>query len=207
MKAIVMLGVIALISAGYLVKYGRFADEAVGVTPVTINTIRGVAASTRPIAQQLQQDEISAPKMSEVKTPELSAQIEVAKKAILAGEIMPYATPELRDLLRQAYRVDGQMTTPNNPLGCELAEHYYLGYGNGGLDAIKNWKASTKNNVVHISFNSSYDAILIEFTMKANLIDDVRYGYSKNPRKPPTKTTSSLREDAQKMVDTDNCPF
>lgn len=51
-------------------------------------------------------------------TPALAnpTQIAVAKKAILAGEVMPYATPELRNLLRQAYKVDGQMTTPDNEM-------------------------------------------------------------------------------------------
>lgn len=143
-------------------------------------------------------------------TPALAnpTQIAVAKKAILAGEIMPYATPELRNLLKQAYRVDGQMTTPDNELGCEFAEHFYLGHGNGGLDTIKNWKASTKNNVVRITFsNGGYDANLIEFVMKGNQIHDVRHGYSDNPKKIPTKTDSSIRAEAQTMVKTGDCAF
>lgn len=136
------------------------------------------------------------------------AQIAVAKKAVLAGEVMPYATPELRSLLKQAYRVDGQMTTPDNELGCEFAEHFYLGHGNGGLDSIKNWKANAKNNMVRIAFsNGGYDANLIEFKMKGNQIDDVRFGYSDNPKKPPTKTDSSLRAEAQTMVNTGDCAF
>lgn len=144
------------------------------------------------------------------------AQIAVAKKAVLAGEVMPYATPELRSLLKQAYRVDGQMTTPDNDMGCEFAEHFYLGHGNGGLEAeyIRNWKATTlKNGVIRISFSQAgfdgglSDSNLIEFVMKGNQIHDVRFGYSDNPKKPPTKTDSSLRAEAQQMVKTGRCAW
>lgn len=136
------------------------------------------------------------------------AQIAIAKKAVLAGEVMPYATPEFRSLLKQAYRVDGQMTTPDNEMGCEFAEHFYLGHGNGGLASIKNWKANAKNNMVRITFsNGGYDANLIEFKMKGNQIDDVRFGYSDNPKKPPSKTEHSLKNEAQTMAKTGHCTW
>lgn len=140
-----------------------------------------------------------------------ASQIAVAKQAILTGEIMPYATPELRDLLRQAYRVDGQMRTPDNETGCEFYEHYYLGHGNKGLEGIKNWKATSKNNIVSITFNNTfdkpYDVDLVEFTMRGNQIDDVRNAYSNNPHIIPklSRHDPSIKQNAQEMVRTGGC--
>lgn len=107
-------------------------------------------------------------------TPALAnpTQIAIAKKAILAGEVMPYATPELRQLLKKAYQIDEKIQEQfDDPLGCEFYEHYYLGHGNKGLEGIKNWKATPlKGGIIRITFNNTenkpYDADLIEFVMK-----------------------------------------
>lgn len=63
---------------------------------------------------------------------------------------------------------------------------------------------------VHGSYEGNYDdygAGLVEFVMKGNQIDDVRYGGSDNPKKIPTKTERSLKADAQKMVNTNLCAW
>lgn len=136
-------------------------------------------------------------------TPALanSAQIAVAKKAIYAGEVMRYATPELKKLLTEAHKVDTHLAnTIYEPMGCEFNEKWYLGHGNGDLE-IRNLKASANNNTVRITFNND----LIIFSMKGNQIDNVQYGISDNPRKPPTKTDMSLRADAKRLIDTYDC--
>lgn len=138
------------------------------------------------------------------------AKIAIAKKAIYAGEVSPYATPAFGRLLQKAHKINEMMTTFDNETGCEFSEHYYLGHGNGGLEAsdIKNWKATTtKNGVVRISFGTYNDNYLLEFVMQGNQIDDVKMAYSDNPKKTPTATEQSLREEAQKMVNTNSCGY
>lgn len=139
-------------------------------------------------------------------------QIAIAKKAILKGEVMPYATPELKQILQKAHKIDDTIREQyDEPYGCEFAEHFYLGHGNGGLEAqdIQNWNATTlQNGVIHITFsNGGVNQNLIEFTMKGNLIDNVKFGYSDNPKKIPNKTDISLKVQAQKMIKTNNCGF
>lgn len=139
-------------------------------------------------------------------------QTAVAKKAIYAGEVMPYATPEFKQLLRKAYDVQDEVGEwTGDDFACEFSEHFYLGHGNGGLDGVKNWKATANNNVIRVTFSNAYhqpeDVSLVEFIMKGSQIHDVRYGYSSNPKKAPTKTTHSLREEAQKMVKTGDCAW
>lgn len=141
-------------------------------------------------------------------TPALanSAQIAVAKKAIYAGEVMPYATPELKKLLTEAHKVDTHLAnTIYEPMGCEFDEKWYLGHGQDDLE-IRNLKASANNNTVRITFSngSSYSNLVI-FSMKGNQIDNVQHGSSNNPKKPPTKTDSSLRANAKKLIDTYDC--
>lgn len=206
MKLIVMVIVMVVIGLGYLAKYSGFADKVMPATAVS----RGIASSAGAIAQQ--QDNTSTPQFAKS-----SAQIEIAKKAIESAEVIPYATPEFADLLIEAKEIDKKLAEAGKGggTGCEFIEHYYFGYGNGDT-AIINWKVTVpKDNVIRITYNSAdyvdrtilSDAYLAEFTMKGNWIDDIKFGHSNNPKRPPTKTNGSLRADAQKMVNTGRCAW
>lgn len=124
-------------------------------------------------------------------TPALanSAQIAVAKKAVQSGKIAPYATPELKQLLKKAHQIDDIIRNQDpDGLGCDFHEHFYVGWEQDD-PRIKNWKASAKNNVVHITFKDSGNFVSLKFKMKGNLIDDV----------------NSIKRDARTMINTGNC--
>lgn len=217
MKTVFILIVIVLVGLGYLAKYGRFADEAIEAVPVTASVARSVVSSAAPIANQLQQNETTIPKSVNTVTSVSSDQIEIAKRAIEYGSASYYATPEFEKLLRKASYIT--QTTSEN--GDCAVEHYYFGHGQDSA-SIGNWQITPlKNGVIRIAYNTTCNynfdpssplgelcgAHLAEFTMKGNFIDDVRFGYSDNPKKFPTKTTNSLREDAQKVVNLGKCDW
>lgn len=144
--------------------------------------------------------------------------IALAKKVITEGEISPYATPNLKNILQKAHKINDQMakTAEYEGVGCDFAEHFYLGHGNGGLDEITKWKANVlKNGVVRVSFNNGSGemayANLVEFDMvqKGNryAIDDVRFAMSDNPKKIPLGTDSSIKLEAQAMINKNGCTF
>lgn len=121
------------------------------------------------------------------------AKINLAHKAILTGRVSPYATPSLRQLLKQA---DVTQFKIDIDLGCEMSEHYYLGHGNGDL-VIENLETKVlKDGTVLSTFTDreyrEYRAI-VHFKMICKKedckIDDV----------------NNLREDAQSIVDTYSC--
>lgn len=133
-----------------------------------------------------------------------SAQIAVAKKAILKGEVMPYATPELKRNLQQAYKINDRMQQHPNyePMGCEFASAFYLGHGNGGPEPqdFKNFKFTTlKNGYLQANYTVWGDKVSTKFKMvcKGNncLIDDVLSDFG------------SLKSEAKTMVKTNRCAF
>ena len=142
------------------------------------------------------------------------AKLALAKKVVVEGDVSSYATPSFKNILDQAYEINDKIAAMYDDMGCELAEMGYLGYGNGdfGLD-IRNWKANvTKSGMVRATFNDGGSSSLIEFDMICNgnkcLIDDVRHGYSTNPKVLPKHTEEmSLRQEAQIMVDTNDCAW
>lgn len=159
---------------------------------------------------------LSALGMSNVAFANNQAKLALAKKAVFTGAISPYATPNFKKILRQANTINDRMakTAEYEGMGCEFAEHSYLGHGNAGLGAneIRNWKASVpKSGMVKVTFNSIHGgADLVEFDMvcKGNScqISDVRHGYSQNPRVLPKRTEGkSLRQQAQAMINANSC--
>lgn len=146
------------------------------------------------------------------------AKIAFAKKVILAGEISPYATPTLKNTLQKAHKINDRMagTEEYGDVGCEFAEHFYLGHGNSGLEAneIINWKAKVlPNGSVRITFGrKNYaESNLVEMDMqtkgKTYVLDDVRFAYSDNPKKVPTGADSSIKLEAQAMINKNGCTF
>lgn len=156
---------------------------------------------------------LSALGMSNVAFANNQAKLALAKKAVIAGEVSPYATPDLKKVLQQAHAIDDRIQAAYEDMGCEFVEHYYLGHGNAGLEAneIRNWKASVpKSGMVKVTFNSIRGgADLVEFDMvcKGNScqISDVRHGYSQNPRVLPKRTGLSLKQEAQAMINANSC--
>lgn len=138
------------------------------------------------------------------------AQIAVAEQAFKEGDIISYATPKLKHLIKDAYRIDGQESALGSGIGCEFDEARYLGLGNGGVDwtYFKNLKIKApRQDVVHITFHDpdGYGSTLLEFVMSGIQIEDVRIGYNENSRTPPTTTETSLKRDAGYMVATNGC--
>ena len=146
------------------------------------------------------------------------AKLALAKKAVIAGEVSPYATPDLKKVLQQAHAIDERIQAASNyeDMGCEFTEHFYLGHGNAGLEArnIRNWKPRITKSGVKVTFNNmgASGTELVEFDMvcKGNncQISDVRYGYSKNARVLPKRTEGlSLKQEAQAMIDKNGCTW
>lgn len=142
------------------------------------------------------------------------AKAALVRKAVIAGEISPYATDRLKNILRKAHAIDERIAKEQGDVGCEFAEHFYLGHGNGGLEAraIKNWKTKKlPNDGIKVTFNTAYDANLLEFDLvkqgNGYAIDDVRFGYSDNPKRVPKKADDSIKETALGMIQTNGCNF
>lgn len=198
MKVVLMLVVAILMGIGFLAKSGKFADNAIEAVPVATGAVRGAVAAANSNNQG--------------GTLSMSAeQMEVAKKAAETGEIMPYATLELKQLLENAHKINDE-TAKNNEFPCMFHESEYLGYRGEGI-VFKNLQANASNDLVRITFvygdyeggDKEYGAGLIEFIMKGNQIDDVRFGYGDNAKQIPTSTHSSLKADVQKMADANAC--
>ena len=155
--------------------------------------------------------------MSNVAFANNQAKLNLAKKAVLAGEVSPYATPSLKKALQQADAISSRMakTVKYQYHGCEFAEHFYLGWGNDSSEADikRTWKASvTKSGMVRATFNNIGSANLVEFDMvcKGNScqISDVRSGYSDNPKVFPKRTSGmSLKQEAQLMISKNSCSW
>ena len=147
------------------------------------------------------------------------AKLALAKKAVIAGEVSPYATPDLKKVLQQAHAIDERMMNTTGEyagMGCEFTEHFYLGHGNSGLEArnIRNWKPRITKSGVKVTFNnmgaSGTELVELDMVCKGNncQISDVRYGYSKNARVLPKRTEGlSLKQEAQAMIDKNGCTW
>lgn len=160
---------------------------------------------------------LSALGMSNVAFANNQAKLALAKKAVFTGAISPYATPNFKKILRQANTINDRMakTAEDEGMGCEFAEHFYLGWGNdpSEADIKRTWKASvTKSGMVRATFNNIGSANLVEFDMvcKGNScqISDVRSGYSDNPKVFPKRTSGmSLKQEAQLMISKNSCSW
>ena len=65
-------------------------------------------------------------------TQQTNAKIRLARKAVTSGSISPFATPELKRLAVQGEKII-QQRYPGD-LVCDIAEHFYLGWGNGDYE-------------------------------------------------------------------------
>lgn len=135
------------------------------------------------------------------------------KKIVLSGQISPYATKRLKTILRKAHEIDNRKGIEYGGIGCDFAEHYYLGHGNGDFETkyIKNWKTTQlPNGNMRVSFNTSSDAHLIEFDLvkqgTSYAVEDFRYGYSDNPKRVPKKAFS-IKQEALEMIKRNDCLF
>jgi hypothetical protein len=150
---------------------------------------------------------LSALGMSNVAFANNQAKLALAKKAVIAGEVSPYATPDLKKVLQQAHAIDDRIQAASGYM-CEFVEHAYLGHGNAGLEAhnIRNWKPRITKSGVKVTFNnmgaSGTHLVEVEFDMvcKGNScqISDVRHGYSQS-------TGLSLKQEAQAMINANSC--
>lgn len=123
------------------------------------------------------------------------AKINLAKKAINTGQVSPYATPNFKKLIKQAKNIAWQV---DGPMGCSMSEHYYLGHGQDPM--IRKVEAYVlKDGTTMATFLNNNERISVNFKMvcKGNScqINDVSSEYG-----------SSLRRDAQTIINTYDCP-
>ncbi|WLF83953.1 hypothetical protein [Moraxella sp. ZY210820] len=133
------------------------------------------------------------------------AKIDVVKKAVFNGKVSPYATQEFKSILQKAHQIDKKMSLlPDyEGMGCEFAEHYYLGHGNGGPEKqdFKNLKANVlQGGDVQVTYTLWGNKESLRFKLACNgsscLINDVH-----------SKDFGSLKQDAKKMIATNSCGY
>lgn len=66
---------------------------------------------------------LSALGMSNVAFANNQAKLALAKKAVIAGEVSPYATPDLKKVLQQAHAIDDRSNVWLALLACNVPRH------------------------------------------------------------------------------------
>lgn len=200
MKVMFMAIVMVVVGLGYFFKTVRYADDVVEAAPIAV---RGAVSALPAMTQSARQTKSGPSSIP-------SAQMEIINKAIETGEIKPYATPELQKLLWDAEAVlDGRADGEEIRLGCDFFESYYMGHDQGGGTRILAWEVNTlPNGAIRVTYSRGFDGWqqnnLIDFVMKGNWIDDVRVA-SGFDADYPTKPEHSIRVEAQKIVNGQNC--
>ena len=148
------------------------------------------------------------------------AKLALAKKMVFETEqkVSPYATPDLKKLLRKAHQIDQRESKRiGGDIACGFFESTYLGAGDDGPGVITNWKAGvTKSGMVRATFHKDSNSTsndtsghLIEFDMTCRgqkcLVDDVRIASNWESATLPQRTQYSLRKDAQAIVNANGC--
>lgn len=137
--------------------------------------------------------------------------IALAKKVVFSGNVSPYATSSLKQLLQKAHQINDREASINQDIGCEFFEHYYLGWGQDfSAQDVRNLKAKVeKSGTVKVTFNTGFSAQLVEMDMVCTAnsckVNDVRHGFSDNSKVLPKRISSSIRRDAQTMVNKNSC--
>lgn len=144
-------------------------------------------------------------------TPALAnnqAKIDIITQMIYSGWMSDQAiTNDLSDLIYKMEEMDEYVRMHYDELGCEVHKDTYLGHNYGEATYIQNVKVTVvNNNLVRATFqtgihpNKMSNAVLLEFAMQGNKVNDIRVGNSNNPNKIPTTTTDSLQNHFRKHI-------
>lgn len=132
--------------------------------------------------------------------------IALAKQAVFAAQISPYASPSLQRLIDKAKKVD-KAINPDG-VGCEFVEHVYLGYGNDSYVGIHQLQATVlTTGVVQATWIPDWgyeygNKQTIDFLMTCHgnhcVIDDVQLILK--------DAKYSIKKDAWYMIKNHQCP-
>ena len=132
------------------------------------------------------------------------AKTELAKKSIREMEVAAYASPSFKALLHKAYKVNAKVERQKD-YGCDFADGYYLGYGNGDVKVTQLKATVLKNGVTRATWvgvsdgSSEKNTVDFDMTCQGNrcVIEDVRHIYAGE--------TSSMKKEANYMVKHQKC--
>ncbi|MBH5329314.1 hypothetical protein H9Q10_06480 [Eikenella sp. S3360] len=68
----------------------------------------------------------------QAQTLDEQAKIQVVRQAYAKEDYLPYASPEFKRVVNQAYRIIDRVNTRAQGIECEYARHFDMGIGNGG---------------------------------------------------------------------------
>lgn len=144
--------------------------------------------------------------------------INIVTQMVYSGDLIydhEAITSDLFDLTMRMREMDEYVMTHYDAImGCNVDVPDYLGHLAQDTVFIQNVKVNVvNNNLVRATFQMgthpyhAQSAVLVEFVMQDNKVNDVRVAYSfNNPNKIPTTTTASLQNDFRKLIQT-HCGF
>lgn len=152
-------------------------------------------------------------------TPALAnnqTKVSIVKQMVYSGDLIydnQVITDNLFDLTHKMEKMEEYVQEHYQEIGCESPIRMYLGHNYGEDTYIQNVRVNVVNdNLVRATFQKGHyadkmsEAVLLEFVMQGNKVNDVRVGYSSNPNKPPTTTESSLQAELRRNIKT-HCGF